>query len=91
MSGLGWKEDAACASDPGLHWFGTAIPSMVSTCDRCPVLEDCLWEALERDWRVDVGFWGGTDEYQRRAIRKGSMTAAEARAANREAITEGSW
>jgi hypothetical protein len=88
---LGWKVNAACASDPGLHWFGTAIPSIVATCESCPVLEDCLTEALDRDWRVDVGFWGGTDEYQRRAIRKGALTALDARAANQAAVMEGSW
>lgn len=79
---LGWKDQAACRGDVGLHWFGTAIPSMVETCGSCPVADDCILEALELDWRVDCGFWGGTDEYQRRAIRKGTLTIADARAAN---------
>jgi len=55
---------------------------MVDACSSCPVADDCVLEALDLDWRVDVGFWGGTDEYQRRAIRKGLMTIAEARAVN---------
>ena len=74
-----------------MHWFGPTLPSMVELCGRCPVVEDCVLEALEMDWRVDVGFWGGTDEYQRRAIRKGTLTIAEARRANRRAVTEGTW
>lgn len=64
---------------------------MVETCAGCPVADDCVLEALETDWRVDVGFWGGTDEYQRRAIRKGTLTLAQARRDNRRAVTEGTW
>jgi hypothetical protein len=86
---LGWKEDAACAGDSGEHWFGIPTAGMVELCGGCPVVEDCLLEALERDWRVDVGFWGGTDEYQRRAIRNGSLTIWGARRANRRAVARG--
>ena len=79
---LGWKDQAACRGDAGTHWFGPTLPSMVDLCGSCSVADDCVFEALELDWRVDVGFWGGTDEYQRRAIRKGTLTIADARAAN---------
>lgn len=86
MTSLGWKDDAACAGDHGDYWFGAATPETMLACGRCPVIEDCLLEALERDWRVDAGFWGGTDEYQRRAIRKGTVTADQARSENWKAV-----
>ena len=37
-------------------------------CNRCPVKEPCLEQALERGERF--GIWGGKSERERRAIRK---------------------
>jgi WhiB family redox-sensing transcriptional regulator len=78
MSLSGWKAEAACLDDPGAHWDGELLPSMFTLCMGCPVRHDCLLEALDRDWRVDCGVWGGTDEFQRRAIRRGTYTIEDA-------------
>lgn len=86
MADLGWKDDAACRGDHGVHWFGRPTPAMVELCAGCPVANACVLEALDQDYRVDVGFWGGTDEYQRRAIRKGLVTIDQARADARRAL-----
>jgi len=89
--GLGWKEKAVCADDPGMHWDGELLPSMFDMCMSCSVRQDCLLEALELDWRVDAGVWGGTDEFQRRAIRRGTLTLEDAWRANRTRFTEEEW
>lgn len=36
-------------------------------CRRCPVREDCLEQAIKRN---EYGFWGGTTEKDRRAIKR---------------------
>lgn len=49
--------------EPGKHMLQYAL-----VCDVCEVYCDCLsWSILAEDW----GRWGGTDEDERRAMRKG--------------------
>ena len=91
MIGLGWKARAACTADPGMHWDGDLLPSMFELCMHCPVRTDCVLEALDLDWRVDGGVWGGTDELQRRAIRRGGMTLEDAWRSNRKRFAQGEW
>lgn len=72
MKTLGWRDEAECQKDPGGHWDGELLPSMYAMCRRCPVLLDCLFEALGHEERSDCGVWGGTSVEQRRKIRRGA-------------------
>jgi hypothetical protein len=66
-----WKDEAACSNDMDERWLGSDITvSMARLCWACPVRADCLFEALRREEASDPGIWGGTNEYDRRAIRK---------------------
>ena len=67
----GWRLEAACAKDGDMRWLGSVVTvSMARVCWSCPVRPDCLFEALRREECADPGIWGGTNEYERRAIRK---------------------
>lgn len=72
----GWHDDAACRP---VLWVGKVMPDFFvevgrstapakAVCNRCPVLEECLAEALANPWMT--GTWGGTSERQRRAMRR---------------------
>ncbi|PZT70237.1 WhiB family transcriptional regulator [Streptomyces sp. SW4] len=71
-----WRERAACSSeDPDLFFpIGTSGPALLQTeqakavCRRCPVQEQCLRWAL--DTGQTLGVWGGTDETERRALKR---------------------
>ncbi|MCZ9346675.1 WhiB family transcriptional regulator, partial [Streptomyces sp. TRM76130] len=53
---------------------GTSGPALLQTeqakavCRRCPVRERCLEWAL--DSGQSIGVWGGTDENERRALKR---------------------
>lgn len=78
-----WKQQALCRFDPGTHWDGILLPSMYDMCVACPVLTDCLDEALNRNRNGDIGVWGGTTPLQRHHIREGKITAEQAWEENR--------
>lgn len=67
-----WREQAACLdTDPDL--FFPAHPNdrcddARAVCATCPVQEECLGWALERDERF--GVWGGKNQQQLSAMRK---------------------
>ncbi|MFV0137704.1 WhiB family transcriptional regulator [Streptomyces sp. HMX87] len=71
-----WRQHAACSSeDPDLFFpIGTSGPALFQTeqakavCRRCPVREPCLRWAL--DTGQSLGVWGGTDEMERRALKR---------------------
>lgn len=71
-----WREHAACrAEDPDLFFpVGSTGPALLQTqqakavCRRCPVRERCLEWAL--DSGQPIGVWGGTDENERRALKR---------------------
>ncbi|MFG2943984.1 WhiB family transcriptional regulator [Streptomyces adustus] len=71
-----WRFRAECRTeDPDLFFpVGTSGPSLLQTeqakavCARCPVRERCLGLAL--DTGQALGVWGGTDEAERRALRR---------------------
>ncbi|GGM19866.1 transcriptional regulator WhiB [Streptomyces fumigatiscleroticus] len=73
----------ACADeDPELFFpIGNTGPALVqieeakAVCRRCPLMESCLQGALDRN---ELGVWGGTDEGDRRRIKR---RAARRRAA----------
>ena len=68
-----WRDDAACRNDEHPRWLGSVVTvTMARVCWSCPVRTDCLFEALRREECSDPGVWGGTTEYDRRAIRKDS-------------------
>ncbi|MDX3070472.1 WhiB family transcriptional regulator [Streptomyces sp. ND04-05B] len=73
-----WSDRAACRAeeDRSIFFpedFPRAEVPLVATqaravCQRCPVIEACLEEALARpEWS---GVWGGLDKDQRKALRR---------------------
>jgi WhiB family redox-sensing transcriptional regulator len=74
---MDWWQSAACVEeDPELFFpVGAAGPAAQAqqvlakeVCHRCPVTHQCLVYAL--DTGVTHGVWGGTDEEERRALRR---------------------
>src|SRR6476469_6827596 len=63
-----WAREANCAGqDPeSLFVRGKAQHAAKAVCKTCPVLAQCLAEAL--DSRTDSGVWGGMTERERRAL-----------------------
>ena len=68
----GWVEDwaphAACrGGEPdALFVQGAAQQKAKQICLRCPVIAECLTDAL--DHRIEFGVWGGMTERERRAL-----------------------
>ena len=73
-AGSGWVEDwasqGACRkSDPdALFVQGAAQQTAKIVCQRCPVIAECLADALDN--RTEFGVWGGMTERERRALLK---------------------
>ena len=69
-----WVEDWAplgsCAkTDPdALFVQGAAQQTAKVVCQRCPVIAECLADALDN--RTEFGVWGGMTERERRALLK---------------------
>ena len=63
-----WAGLGACVtSDPdALFVKGAAQQQAKTVCQRCPVVAECLAEAL--DHRTEFGVWGGMTERERRAL-----------------------
>jgi WhiB family redox-sensing transcriptional regulator len=63
-----WVSRALCLDgDPDdLFVRGAAQRKAAAICRRCPVMQECLAEALEN--KVEFGVWGGMTERQRRAL-----------------------
>lgn len=63
-----WAKQASCSSqDPeALFVRGKAQHAAKVVCKGCPVLAQCLAEAL--DSRTEFGVWGGLTERERRAL-----------------------
>lgn len=67
-----WSTHAACR-DSAVEFFPDAgetasvIRSAKAICETCPVVHECLAEALERHERH--GVWGGLTEMERAAVR----------------------
>lgn len=78
---MDWRHRALCRDeDPELFFpIGTTGPAATQVeaakvvCRRCSVVEDCLTWALETG--QDTGVWGGTDEDERRALRRRTLRA----------------
>jgi WhiB family transcriptional regulator, redox-sensing transcriptional regulator len=65
-----WVSKALCLStDPDeLFVRGKAQHKAAAICRHCPVVTECLAEALDN--QVEFGVWGGMTERQRRALLK---------------------
>ena len=65
-----WVSKALCLStDPDeLFVRGKAQNKAAAICRHCPVVAECLAEALDN--QVEFGVWGGMTERQRRALLK---------------------
>ncbi|MFE1028582.1 WhiB family transcriptional regulator [Streptomyces sp. NPDC058818] len=71
-----WRAASVCKDeDPELFFpIGNTGPALLqieeakAVCRRCPVMERCLQWALESG--QEHGVWGGTDEDERRRIRR---------------------
>lgn len=63
-----WAHDGLCRSgDPdALFVQGKEQRSAKVTCRGCPVVAECLAEALDN--RTEFGVWGGMTERERRAL-----------------------
>ncbi|MFB7745381.1 WhiB family transcriptional regulator [Streptomyces sp. NPDC056132] len=70
------KPRPVCADeDPELFFpIGNTGPALLqvqeakAVCRRCPLMESCLRDALE--WGETAGVWGGTDEDDRRRMKR---------------------
>ena len=70
----GWRERALCA-DSGLDWWpneddARAVSLCVEVCERCPVKNECLSDALSYHVAVDLGVRGGLTMRERRSLRR---------------------
>ena len=68
-----WKSRANCTGvDPDLFFPGRndteAIANAKAVCAGCPVSEECLEYAIDRNHHM--GVWGGSSENERKAIRR---------------------
>lgn len=81
----GWKQLGACRDEDPELWFpdghrGEWVPQILKAkaiCRTCPVVEECLREALELPHKY--GIWGGIDEWERAIRRRRLQRAASAR------------
>lgn len=82
-----WEEQAACRdADPEIFFpprggkdARVSARGAKLICARCPVSEECLDFAVEKD--IKYGVWGGLSEKERRALRRAKR--------EREEITQG--
>jgi WhiB family redox-sensing transcriptional regulator len=65
-----WVSKALCRStDPdGFFVRGAAQRKAAAICRHCPVVAECLADALDN--QMEFGVWGGMTERQRRVLRK---------------------
>jgi WhiB family redox-sensing transcriptional regulator len=63
-----WAPLGACVTLPPDELFvrGAAQQQAKMVCQRCPVIAECLAEALDN--RTEFGVWGGMTERERRAL-----------------------
>jgi WhiB family transcriptional regulator, redox-sensing transcriptional regulator len=67
---IAWVSKARCLStDPDeLFVSGAAQKKAAVICRHCPVVAECLADALDN--QMEFGVWGGMTERQRRVLRK---------------------
>lgn len=63
-----WMRDAACREHPGVDFYAPRDADQArAICARCLVRSECLDQAVANG---EAGVWGGTDEAERRDLRK---------------------
>ncbi len=84
--GEDWASRALCVSqDPdALFVRGKAQHDAKAVCKSCPVLAQCLAEALDN--RTEFGVWGGMTERERRALLRKRPDITSWRTALREGM-----
>ncbi|MEO7131261.1 MAG: WhiB family transcriptional regulator [Dermatophilaceae bacterium] len=84
--GEDWASQALCVSqDPdALFVRGKAQHDAKAVCKSCPVLAQCLAEALDN--RTEFGVWGGMTERERRALLRKRPDITSWRTALREGM-----
>jgi len=77
-----WHADAACRDHPVRDQFHVRVDvaaiDALRICGDCSVRTNCLDQALATPADLDYGVWGGTTRRQRRAVRRGTTTMADA-------------
>jgi WhiB family transcriptional regulator, redox-sensing transcriptional regulator len=65
-----WVSKALCSSTDPDEFFvrGKAQTRVAVICRHCPVVAECLADALDNE--IEFGVWGGMTERQRRALLK---------------------
>ena len=65
-----WAPQGACAkgNPDDLFVQGAAQQTAKVVCQKCPVIAECLADALDN--RTEFGVWGGMTERERRALLK---------------------
>lgn len=72
-----WMADAACKGmDPDLFHLKVVETETRKVCDECPVKAECLEYVLDLPGGQAQGWWAGTAEHDRRALRKQRRRAA---------------
>lgn len=63
-----WMRDGLCREHPEVDFYAQRNAEKArAICARCLVTDECLDHALANR---EEGVWGGTDEAERRAVRK---------------------
>lgn len=78
---MDWRHRAICRDEDDELFFpvGNSGPALLqiaeakTVCRRCPVVSDCLADALDRG--IDFGVWGGMSEDERRALKRRNARA----------------
>jgi WhiB family transcriptional regulator, redox-sensing transcriptional regulator len=73
---LDWHADALCREYPNVNWFperGCDSSEAKAVCRRCLVQRECLEYALSQP--PFPGVWGGTDEAERKELRRARRRA----------------
>jgi WhiB family redox-sensing transcriptional regulator len=67
---VAWASTAACLSVDPEEFFvdGAAQHKAAQICRHCPVIAECLADALDN--QIDFGVWGGMTVRQRRVLLK---------------------
>ena len=75
-----WREQAACKGLPVNMFYperGEDSRDAKTVCDACPVLDDCLADAMRH--HEHHGIWGGLSERERRYVNTGHLVRQPAK------------
>jgi WhiB family redox-sensing transcriptional regulator len=68
-----WQADAACRDlDPELFYEPSHEAAAKAACAGCVVIGECREYAIDR---LEFGVWGGLNEAERAAVRRGEILA----------------